>query len=248
MGFQKLVLTQPAPAIAGDFASNNPRANMFSGSGALVSGLPMVGSGNVDIGLRVGRFAWADLASGNTSSGIATNSYRGLATEQLGFVHREQQALITAYLGEQASVVPAGFGVTLMTSGDYWATFAAGATPNQKVFANFNDGSLTSAAAGTSTADASFTGVIAVTTGVLTASALTGTLAVGQVLTGTGVPAGTRITGQLTGTAGAAGTYSTNIITAVSSTAMVGTIRTETNFYVESTAAAGELAVISTRE
>lgn len=67
----------------------------------------------------------------------------------------------------------------------------------------------------------SFTGVIAVTTGILTASAITaGQLYTGLAITGTGVPAGTYITGQLTGTAGAAGTYSTNITTAVSSTTM----------------------------
>ena len=69
---------------------------------------------------------------------------------------------------------------------------------------------------------ASFTGVIAVTTGILTASALAagGYLAPGAVLSGTGVPAGTIITAQLSGTAGQAGTYQTNIVTAVASTAM----------------------------
>jgi hypothetical protein len=69
---------------------------------------------------------------------------------------------------------------------------------------------------------ASFTGVIAVTTGILTVSALAagGYLAPGTTLSGTGVPAGTRITSQLTGTAGSNGTYQTNIITAVASTAM----------------------------
>jgi hypothetical protein len=69
---------------------------------------------------------------------------------------------------------------------------------------------------------ASFTGVIAVTTGILTASALTAgsTIDVGTYLTGTGVPLGTQITSQLSGTPGAAGTYQTNIVTAVASTAM----------------------------
>lgn len=69
--------------------------------------------------------------------------------------------------------------------------------------------------------DASFTGVIAVTTGILTASAVTGTIAAGQVVTGGTTPAGTIITSQLSGTTGGAGTYQTNIITAVASTSMV---------------------------
>ena len=64
-----------------------------------------------------------------------------------------------------------------------------------------------------------FTGVITVTTGVLTASAVTGQLYVGAPITGTGVPGGTVITALGTGTGGA-GTYNTNITTAVASTAM----------------------------
>lgn len=68
--------------------------------------------------------------------------------------------------------------------------------------------------------DASFTGVIAVTTGILTASAVTGTIAIGQTVTGGTTPAGTVITSQITGTPGGSGTYQTNITTAVASTAM----------------------------
>jgi hypothetical protein len=69
-----------------------------------------------------------------------------------------------------------------------------------------------------------FTGAIAVTTGILTLSATgTGTFAIGQALSGTGVPSGTFVRALLTGTLGAAGsTYSTNITTAVSSTTMTG--------------------------
>lgn len=75
---------------------------------------------------------------------------------------------------------------------------------------------------------ASFTGVIAVTTGILTASSVTGTIAPGQNLTGTGVPAGTTITSQLSGTTGGAGTYQTSITTAVASTAMKSGVTTVT--------------------
>lgn len=67
--------------------------------------------------------------------------------------------------------------------------------------------------------DAAFTGVIAA--GVLTASSLTaGAIYPGQILTGTGVTAGTTIGAQLTGTTGAAGTYTVVGTTTASSTAM----------------------------
>lgn len=67
---------------------------------------------------------------------------------------------------------------------------------------------------------ASFTGVIAVTTGILTVSAITaGRVYIGMELKGTGVPAGTFVTGLGSGTGGN-GTYQTNIATAVSSTTM----------------------------
>ena len=66
------------------------------------------------------------------------------------------------------------------------------------------------------------TGVIAVTTGILTISGSpTGTWQVGMAVKGTGVPAGTYITALGTGTGGS-GTYYTNITTAVASTAMTG--------------------------
>lgn len=64
----------------------------------------------------------------------------------------------------------------------------------------------------------SFTGVIAGTT--LTASAVTGTLAAGQTITGTGVTAGTCILAQVSGTTGGAGVYIVNNSQTVASVAM----------------------------
>jgi hypothetical protein len=68
-----------------------------------------------------------------------------------------------------------------------------------------------------STATCSFTGVISATT--LTASAVTGTIAVGQLITGTGVTAGTTIVALGTGTGGA-GTYIVSASQTVGSTAI----------------------------
>ena len=71
---------------------------------------------------------------------------------------------------------------------------------------------------------ASFTGSIAGLT-LTVASALTGTIGVGMVLSGAGgggVTANTAVTGQLTGTPGGLGTYSVNISQTVTSSTITG--------------------------
>jgi hypothetical protein len=68
---------------------------------------------------------------------------------------------------------------------------------------------------------ASFTGVISGNT--LSASAVTGTIAVNMLITGAGVPLGTFISGYGTG-AGGAGTYEISIFATVASTAMLGSL------------------------
>lgn len=101
--------------------------------------------------------------------------------------------------------------------GNVFVTLPGVAAINDLVTYNTTTGILGSVAQ-----EAAFTGVIAVTTGVLTVSALAagGYIEPGVELSGTGIPAGTIITGQLSGTTGSNGTYQTNIITAVASTAM----------------------------
>jgi hypothetical protein len=76
----------------------------------------------------------------------------------------------------------------------------------------------------TGSTSASFTGAISGTT--LTASSVSGKLAVGQTVQGTGVAPGTTISAQLTGTAGGAGTYSLSVSQTVSSEAMTSTSST----------------------
>jgi len=72
----------------------------------------------------------------------------------------------------------------------------------------------------------SFTGAIATVGGVgqLTTSAVTGTIAIGQNVGGSGVTAGTQITYQISGTAGGAGVYALNVAQTVASTAMTGAV------------------------
>lgn len=127
MPFQKVVNPYQAPAVAGDFASANPNASMLAGEGALVAG---------DAGVTVGVFAWAD-ADGKVSNSKTTGG-------RIGFVHREQQASITGFLDEQGNTILKGQAMTLMTGGDFWARFPAGAVIGQNVFAKDTDGTLKS--------------------------------------------------------------------------------------------------------
>ena len=109
-------------------------------------------------------------------------------------------------------VVPTGTVGEFTTVGIMTVLPTNAATIGDEVVYDNTTGELTALAKST------FTGVIAVTTGVLTVSAASAaaSIGVGSVITGTGVPAGTYVTARLTGTGGN-GTYQTNIITAVAS-------------------------------
>ena len=135
--------------------------------------------------------------------------------------------------------------VTLMVSGDYWAT-NSGTTPvtvGQKVYANYTTGAISTGATGSPPAGAAVTGSIAGT--VLTVTAVTsGTLAVGQPVSGAGVTAGTYISALGTGTGGV-GTYTVSVSQTVASTALTTTSAVETKWFAMSAAAAGELFKMS---
>lgn len=238
MAFQSTVYTYPAPGIEGDFASSNPRSVIVYGANG-ADGL-QAGTG----GVTVGRFA-----NVNQSTGLATNNGLGAITTNntVGFVQKDQNALITTYLAQFGMTVPAGYQVTVFRSGDFWCRFAAGATIGQKVYANYADGTAVSADTGTPT------------TATMTASTTSGSatltvtvapsipLAVGMPVSGTGVAAGAYISALGTGTGGV-GTYTMSAnATATGSVTVTETTNYETIWNVESTAAAGELAKISRR-
>lgn len=192
MPFQSKINDNQAPAVAGDFASTNPFASVLAGPGALVAPAG---------GLIVGNFAWVG------PQGQVSQSF--VSGYQIGFLGRNEQALITQFLGEETLVVPEGFMVTLFNEGDFWAKFAAGATVGNNVYADPNDGAplagATAPSGATATASAGFTGTGTVvnTSTTLTINTVTaGILSVGDVVTGTDIPAGTTILAQLTVTAG----------------------------------------------
>lgn len=220
--FPSQVNVQPAIAVAGDFASTNPRAVVNAGPGGLVAGAS---------GLTVGRFAWTDaalVAAINTGTGIPD----GLVGRQAG------DALITTFLASSSNLIPAGMPVTLYRKGDFFVKNdgSGSVTKGMKVYASNGDGKCLFAATGSPPQGASVTASIAVNAGsassiaansvtgsiattVLTVTAVgTGALAPGQVITGTGVTPGTTIVDQLTGTTGSTGTYTVSISQTVSST------------------------------
>lgn len=232
--FQTSVAVDPAPAVEGDFASANPRATLLAGTAALTAAAA---------GVIVGRFARA-----LNTDGTVTNGDPG-APSRLAFVHRDQPAIITGFLVGSTLVVPEGQPLALFDSGDFWARFSAGASIGQKVYANNADGSASAAATATPPQGAEVTvTTVNASTSITVTAVVSGALSLGDVLTGTDIPAGAHIVAFGTGTGGV-GTYTLSAAAtgSASGTDVTATGAKETQWYVHSTAAAGELAKISTR-
>jgi len=237
-GFQTQVNAQPAPAVAGDFASSNPRASVLVGEGGFIAGVG---------GVTVGRFAWID------DDGVTVLSHGTATRAPDGFVHREQQALITTYMAETSNVIPEGFPVILMNAGDFWArlTGSNAAVLGSALFADYDTGDVTAVAASTGASvtgsmgatmtasiGATFTASADTDTTKLVITSVTGLISVGDVLSGTGITAGTTIESQDSGTPGGAGTYQLSAVNACSSATVTcfGTV-------LKVTAITGHLAI-----
>ena len=230
MAFQSQVQLYTAPGVAGDFASADPYASVVTGPNAFIAGLS---------GLYVGRFAWID------ADGVSLNN-AGVGAPQ-GFVGRNQQALITTYMDESTMLIPTGFMSTIFNQGAFWAKTLSNATRGQKVYASLSTGQVRVADAGSIIQ--TFDGTATFATNVMTvATVVSGTLAVNDVITSSGVTTGTYITAQLTGTPGGVGTYqlSTSPGTITPAQAITATDYVETNFYCDLTASANEVIQMST--
>lgn len=137
MAFQTAINDDFAPGIAGDFASADPWASVLAGPGAFVAGAS---------GLTPGLFAWLDanrVAASNTGTGSPA-----------GFVKRNKEGLITAYLGEAGNLIQPGQPITLYNVGAFWAVTTTVATVGQKVFAVLATGAIATGAAGATIAGA----------------------------------------------------------------------------------------------
>lgn len=215
MGFQTQVQSTPAPAVAGDFASANPRAVALSTPGGLVAG---------PNGVTVGKFAWI------ADDGITVNNFASSVRKPDGFVHREQQALITSYLAESGNVIPAGMEVTLHAAGDFFAKITgatACATRNESVYADYATGDIALAlqTGASATGSMGFTSTGTAVSGDATSidlTSVTGVVTVGETVSGTGITAGTTILSQTSGTPGGAGRYKLSAANTASSATVTG--------------------------
>lgn len=205
--FQTSVNVYNPQAVEGDFASANPRATAltpgFDSTGAQISGF-IAGPA----GVLIGNFAWL------AADGITVNSYATGNVKPSGFVHRDQQGLLTNYLQAAGVLIPPGFPVTLMVEGDFFDYIAGGnaAVYGSACYARYSDGALfvgalPSGGSSTGSIGATFTASAGSPSTELVVTAVTGLISIGDTVSGTGIVAGTTITGFVSGTLGGAGTY-----------------------------------------
>lgn len=193
MGFPRQVNVQGAPAVAGDFCDANPRSTVDAGPGGFIAG---------PAGLTVGHFGWlaADgISVNNTGAGAPT-----------GFVRRDQQTIISAYLAEESTVLYPGAPATLFNAGGFWALNdgSVAATPGMTAYADNATGKVsfnvanTPPTSGTASA-ATLAKIVSAITGAavpstapsMTASISGTTLTVTAVASGTVVGAGQVLSG-----------------------------------------------------
>lgn len=220
-GFQNAPISlQPALGVGGDFWGVNPRASVNAGQATLVAPAS---------GIAVGNFAFITPGTYVVSQSWASGNF-------IGFMGRRMaQGLITNYLGQSATLVQGGFGITLFSQGDFFVQVLGGSTAGQVVYADAITGGAISAASAPGAASVTGTIGAAGWTGVTVAGVLTisgsgtGIISVGDTVTGTGVAANTTIVSLGTGTGGT-GTYNlgtngvANTTLAFGSAANIGTL------------------------
>jgi hypothetical protein len=229
-GFQQQVSVQPAPGVAGDFCSNNPRFTVDAGPGGLVAG---------PNGCTIGGFAWFNgpVDPDGTPTQVSSNwngwPLSGWTSAQApnqvaGFVGRNQQGLITTYLSDASMVIPQGFPMFLYSGGDFWVknTGTVQALPGMKAYANLATGAVAFNTTGNAPGGASGTGPIivlnatftaSITGNLMTVTAITsggGNIQPGMTLAGTAggtIASSSQITSQVSGSVGGTGVYVINI-------------------------------------
>lgn len=200
MSFQSQVHRYPAPGVVGAIASMNPLATVPAGPGGLVAG---------SAGVYVGRFAWNVYpVAGGPGQG---QNFAPTPRVPDGFVCNQQQATIPSLMDDSSLLVPAGTMLTEHIRGDFWAqSTCSEAAIGNKVFANLLSGQALAAAAGAFPTNA--VGSVASVTASLVADSYTmtisatasGSLKVGQLVTGPGLDIGTYVEsiGTYNGSAG----------------------------------------------
>lgn len=125
MPFQKTLNRDLPRAVAGDFASTNPRQVMLAREGGLRT---------AEV-ITVGKFAFADLATGLVYASNATGRV-------IGFVYRNNQGVVP--LGQEATMlVRAGREIALLVEGDVYTTVDGDVTVGAAIYADPADGTPT---------------------------------------------------------------------------------------------------------
>lgn len=229
-GWQTQAYDQPAAAVAGDRASQNPLFSYDAGPGGLIAGAG---------GVTVGRFAWARTPL--DPNGTYTLAHSNGSGPVAGFVMRNQQALNPNFLSFAGNTIQPGYEMAIMIGGDFWVVNdgTTQAQQGMKAYARFTDGAVSFAATGSPSQGAAFTGQIdpgtfsvtgSIADDVLTVTAVgSGVVAKGSTISGSGIASGTTILGQISGTTGGVGTYRVSIPEqTVASTTVSGTYGTLT--------------------
>ena len=233
-GIQTAVGGLPAPGVAGDFASTNPRSRVLSGPGGLVSGGAAYGSNALlsssSAGSAVvGRFGWlSQQALDPDNAATIVNSFwspgggmqtaitgsNGLGAPD-GFISRpDSPAIITVYLADATMLIQEGSPVPLWASGDFWCVNdgTTQALVGQKAYANLSNGKVSFAASGAPTTATATSFTIAAETWTSTGSVSGNIMTVtagANIYPGVVITAGAvgTVLAQLTGTPQGAGTY-----------------------------------------
>ena len=136
MAFQQSVSRYLAPGVKGGWASANPHASLLqSNNGDLgETATPIAVWMTGTTGVTIGQFAYADTVTGLVTSAKPAGTVMTAAaagTLRIGFVQRDQFALITPYMAGAGQTLFQGQPITLLVAGDVWAEFAAGAAYGQ---------------------------------------------------------------------------------------------------------------------
>ena len=244
MPFQTEVNRYLAPGVKGGWASANPHASLLqSNNGDLTETASPIAVWMVgEAGVIVGQFAFADTVTGEVTSsspGGALMTGTTAGTVRVGFVQRDQFALVTPYMAGTGVTLFEGQPVTLLAEGDVWAEFAGGAAMGSFVFANYGTGA---AVAGATSTPPTTTFSVTTASGSPNLTAVGAGAVAGQPVTGTGIPAGARLISvdTVAGTAVlSANATATGTVTATATTAA------PTGYRAVSVAAAGDIAKIS---
>jgi hypothetical protein len=257
----------PAGVAVGRFAwadSSNLRVNNFGGGKptgfvhraqqGLITRFLEEASMVVPAGLPVTLFSAGDFwvkNDGGTTSAISQTAYVNNSTGQVQFGTNWTGATVTGSIA--ANVVTGSIaGNTLTVSAVTTGVLTVGQTiSGTNVTAGTRIEEILTGTGGVGTYRVSATQTVASTTitgsgGTLTVTAVaSGTLGIGDALTGTGITAGTYVTGFITG-AGGTGTYAVNIGQTATSGTVTVAAGIDTKWVALSVGAPGELVKMST--